>query len=81
MPAHIRIIVYDVPAGTPRKHCRNDACKMPGFWIKTPKGSALLIDCDVPGGVRPLSDVPGKGISHFLTCKDPKPFSGRNKKK
>ncbi len=82
---------YSVPPGTPASKCRGANCGKTVFWIMTPRGKMLLVDCDVEGGRRPsaavdpkqldaFSSTPereraGRGVSHFTTCPDAAAFS------
>lgn len=72
---------YDVPAGTRVAECSGKNCGAEIYWIATPNGKKMPIDCDVDGGAEPsdTSDEPGRGVSHFQTCADADRFSGRNR--
>lgn len=83
---------FTVPAGTPSRLCKGPTCGQRVYWIQTPKGRRMPVDCDVDGGVRPtaLHDPrqldafgtevvvrhDGRGRSHFETCKDAAKFRG-----
>lgn len=73
---------YDVPAGAAEKPCRLKDCERTFFWIDSPKnpGKRIPVDCDVEGGVRPTATEPGRGISHFKTCKKPSVFSRKSER-
>jgi hypothetical protein len=52
---------FVVPAGTPLKQCRSEACLKPIFFIAHPRtGRAHPVDCNVKGGLRP--SVYGHGV-------------------
>lgn len=63
---------FDVPAGTQASECRS--CKATVYWIVTPSGKRMPVDCEVDGGYSPFKGVPGdgeqdgSGVSHFATC-------------
>lgn len=63
---------FDVPAGTRQAQC--GSCQAPIYWIETARGKRMPVDCDVDGGRRPFTGVPGdgerdgRGVSHFATC-------------
>lgn len=48
-----RTVFYDVPAGTRPTTCRGPQCQARMYWITTPYGSRVPVDCDVDGGRRP----------------------------
>ena len=73
---------YDVPAGTREAECRG--CAAPIYWITTPKGAKLPVDCSVdgawsPSDTRGTTPHDGHGVSHFQTCSKVGQFSGRNR--
>lgn len=88
MPGTVRI--YSVPPGTKPTRCKGPNCGKLVYWIRTPNGRPLLVDCDVEGGTRPseardpkqlsllsaTTDVrEGFGVSHFTNCPDAERFS------
>lgn len=85
---------YDVPAGTRAAQCSGENCKATIYWIVTPAGRKMPVDCDVDGGHDPSEKVDplqqdafgmpheerdGRGVSHFQTCVDVERFSGRSR--
>lgn len=83
---------HTVPAGTKPSQCNGSTCRATIYWIRTPEGRAIPIDCDVEGG-EPPSDTndrnqldafsggsafvfEGRGVSHFTTCPDADEFRG-----
>lgn len=54
------------------KHCR--ACDAPIVFFKTASGRAIPIDAATVKPGDQLYD-PGRHVSHFKTCTDPKRFS------
>lgn len=82
---------YTVPAGSQSTLCRGETCGKRIWFIRTPNGKALPVDCDCEGGKRPsdtndpgqidlltgggASVYDGLGCSHFLTCSDADTFS------
>jgi hypothetical protein len=80
-----------VPAGTRSTTCRGTTCGMRIYFVRSPAGRIVPVDCDCPGGKRPSEskDVGqldmliggdaqvfnGRGRSHFETCKDVDQFS------
>jgi hypothetical protein len=69
---------YDVPKGTREAECRG--CGDPIYWITTPKGSKMPVDCEPVGYFPPSDREDGRGVSHFTTCAKANEFSGRNRK-
>jgi hypothetical protein len=74
---------YAVPAGTRPTTCKGQTCGKRCYWIRTPTGRPLLIDCDVEGGAHPSASTDtsqtdlldgatavhdGRGVSHFQAC-------------
>jgi hypothetical protein len=68
---------FEVPKKTQPRPCAS--CRATVYWIITPAGKRMPIDCDTarvlartgePGAVAPTVEQPGRGISHFVTCKD-----------
>lgn len=64
-------ILFDVAAGTPSAQCRS--CHKVIYWITTPAGKQMPVDCDVEGGQAPstrgsVTQFHGRGVSHFATC-------------
>lgn len=64
---------FTVPAGTRVAECRG--CGERIFWIETPGGKRMPVDCDVEGGHEPsepqsTTQHDGSGVSHFATCPD-----------
>lgn len=63
---------FDVPAGTPAAECRG--CKQTVYWIITESDRRMPVNCDVPGGIRPVrfgatgAKDKGRGTSHFIDC-------------
>ena len=63
---------FTVPAGTPASECRG--CKATVYWIVTENDRRMPVNCDVPGGVRPVrfggdaAKDKGRGLSHFADC-------------
>ncbi len=63
-----------VPAGTPSAECRG--CKATVYWIVTENDRRMPVNCDVPGGLRPIRFTGGgatmkdngRGLSHFADC-------------
>ena len=73
---------YTVPAGTREVECRG--CKEPIYWITTPKGAKLPVDCSVDGAwaptdARSTTQSDGHGVSHFQTCSKAAQFSGKGR--
>lgn len=84
---------YEVPADARPVTCRSAACGATMYFVATPYGTRVPVDCDVEGGRRPhpgsdpsqagLFDdgqapaQPGRGVSHYLTCLEPELFSRR----
>lgn len=72
MPAAVKGPWFDVPGGTPAAECRS--CSAEIYWITTPAGKRMPVDCDVDGGYSPDAtrgpalDPNGHGVSHFATC-------------
>lgn len=72
MSAAVKGPWFDVPAGTKPSECRS--CRATIYWIETPNGKRMPVDCDVDGGSEPWKGVPGDGerdghgVSHFATC-------------
>ena len=81
--------LYKVPPGTKATTCKGPNCRKRVYWIRTERGKALLIDCDVEGGQHPseASDASqldilsgattvreGFGVSHFTSCIDAERF-------
>lgn len=75
---------YGVPAGTPASTCKVEGCGKRIYWITTPYGSRVPVDCDGEGGRRPSEtndrvqlDVfagtaevhNGRGKSHLRECR------------
>ena len=75
----------DVPAGTREAECRG--CGEPIYWITTPNGAKMPVDCDSIIGAYPPSGVfgngqhDGRGVSHFQTCTKAAQFSGQGRRK
>lgn len=65
---------YDVPANTRPSECNAPKCKAVMYWITTPRGAKMPIDCDEPGGYEPTSVHDGRGVAHWGTCADPEYF-------
>jgi len=62
-------LLYYVPPGTPVKIC--DGCPARIYWIVTPKGKKMPVDCYAGAGCEvPTDQRPGRGVSHFITCPD-----------
>jgi hypothetical protein len=64
-------ILFDVPAGTRSTRCAS--CNKVIYFILTPAGKRMPVDCDVEGGNAPSSrgsvtQFHGRGVSHFATC-------------
>ena len=59
---------FDIPAFTHSSQCRS--CKAVVYWVLTPAGKRMPVDCDVDGGHEPTIYEPGHGVSHFSTCPD-----------
>jgi len=60
-------LFYYVPPATPVKTC--DGCPARIYWITTPKGKRMPIDCHAGEGCQPPTDErPGSGVPHFVTC-------------
>lgn len=66
---------FTVPAGTPASECRG--CKQTVYWIITESDRRMPVNCDVPGGLRPVRFLAtggatardnGRGTSHFIDC-------------
>jgi hypothetical protein len=66
---------FTVPAGTPASECRG--CKATVYWIVTENDRRMPVNCDVPGGTRPIRFPSssgatlmdnGRGLSHFADC-------------
>lgn len=74
---------YNVPAGTREAECRG--CGEPIYWITTPRGSKLPVDCDsvpgahVPSEARSTTQHDGRGVSHFQTCMKAADFSSKGR--
>jgi len=74
---------YNVPAGTREAECRG--CGEAVYWIITPKGSKLPVDCDsvvgayAPSGAFGDGQHEGRGVSHFQTCIKAADFSGKGR--
>lgn len=69
---------WAVPAGTREASCRS--CDAPIYWTLTANGARVPIDCDADGAYPPTPTADGFGPSHFLTCTNPAPFSGKNRR-
>lgn len=60
---------YEVPAGTSASRCRAESCRAEIFWIETPAGKKLPIDCGPKAdGVTPTETRAGRGVPHWATC-------------
>lgn len=74
---------YAVPAGTREAECRG--CGAPVYWIVTPKGAKMPVDCDTvdgshgPSDARSTTQHDGRGVSHFQTCEKVGQFSGKGR--
>ena len=60
-----------------QRRCHEPICRTMLFWIASPHrpGSRIPIDCSVEGCSPPGLGQPGRGVSHFTTCKNPNRFS------
>lgn len=61
-------IFFTVPKGTPPAVCKASVCRKPIYFITTPAGKQMPIDCDAEGGARPTKLLPGRGQPHWGTC-------------
>lgn len=59
-------VFFTVPRDTEATTCRG--CGGIVFWITTRKGAKMPVDTRVDGGLEPLRDRDGRGLSHFATC-------------
>lgn len=73
MSGHAKTVQwFTVPAGTPSAECRG--CRQTVYWIITEAGRRMPVNCDVPGGLRPVrfggaaERDNGRGLSHFADC-------------
>lgn len=63
---------FEVPAGTPPAECRG--CKQTVYWIITENDRRMPVNCDVPGGLRPVrfggsaAKDKGRGLAHWIDC-------------
>lgn len=60
------VTYFVVPRDTEASKCRG--CGALVFWIVTAKGKKMPVDTRVDGGLEPLRDRDGRGLSHFATC-------------
>lgn len=66
---------YEVPAQTNAATCTGPNCRKEIYWIRTPAGRSMPIDCHAGEGcLPPTSERPGAGVPHFGTCPDVKRF-------
>ena len=68
---------YVVPIGSRSKPCTGPTCKNVVWWIRTPTGAHLPVDCSVEGGKAPTANEDGIGVSEWGTCADAKYFAAR----
>ncbi len=69
-----QVVFYAVPPASPHRRC--DRCPAEIYWIRTPRGARMPINCDVDGGQRPDPGAPllgeepkpGRGRPHFADC-------------
>ena len=67
--------LYEVPADTPASTCKGETCRKEIYWIKTPAGKSMPIDCHAGAGCRPPALMsPGYGVPHWGTCEDRQQF-------
>lgn len=82
---------YEVPIGTQPSKCRGTGCGATIYFVRTPRGSMMPIDCDHctkecchPTEGAPLfgevDDSPGRGVPHFATCPAADEFSRGNRR-
>lgn len=63
---------FVVPRDTETSTCRG--CSQVVYWITTAKGKKMPVDTRVDGGLEPLRDRDGRGLSHFATCPNAEHF-------
>jgi len=68
--------LFAIPRDTAPTPCRG--CGRPVYWIRTKNNKAMPVDTRVDGGLEPMRDRDGRGLSHFATC--PKADQFRKKK-
>ena len=58
--------IMHVPAGATGFRCR--FCEATVFFVITPRGRRMPVNCDVEGGRRPTATDHGSGATHFADC-------------
>lgn len=60
-----------VPAGTPVRACDGPRCRKPIYWVETPAGKRMPVDCAFDDNCRPPARrEDGRGVSHHASCVD-----------
>src|SRR5690554_2667282 len=67
-------LLFVVPKDTTPEPCR--WCGKFVYWITTVRGKRMPVDTRVDGGLVPLPDRDGRGVSHFATC----PFAPKHRR-
>ena len=68
--------LFVIPRDTSPAPCKG--CGAMVYWIRTRKGKLMPVDTRVDGGLEPMRDRDGRGLSHFATC--PKADRFRNRR-
>lgn len=68
---------WAVPASAEQTHCTK--CHAAIYFVRTPKGAQMPVDCNGSNGREPALGMDGVGVSHFETCPHANFYSGRNR--
>ena len=66
-----------VPLGTEAARCRG--CNAVIYWVKTPRGKNMPVDCNQETGIAPTRSSPGQGVPHWGTCPKAAEFHRRSR--
>lgn len=69
------LCTFLVPRDSQPSRCRG--CGAVVYWITTPRGKKMPVDTRAEGGLTPLPDRDGRGVSHFATCPNAEAFRRR----
>ncbi len=59
-------VLFTVPRDSEPATCRG--CGAAIYWIRTRRGKLMPVDTRGAGGLEPMRDRDGHGVSHFATC-------------